>query len=243
MKIEELRQTYDRDYAESYDQTFLIDANSQAKTAAELEILRKILGEKGNNVRWLDVACGTGHILSCFPELPNRAGFDISPAMLDMAKRKNPGIALTLGDFRDPALFGKRRWDVISSMWWAYSYADSMGEIEQLVENISEGLSDDGVCFMPICDASTNLCLGTVKIPYVAFEDAPTYGGRILLTGVTWSWIQPNGKRHEHMLVPQVEQMVEMFEKRFQSVEVIEYIQYSFRGIIARKQKSAAHAQ
>ncbi|MHC5820258.1 MAG: methyltransferase domain-containing protein [Nostoc sp.] len=43
----------------------------------------------GEGAKWLEVACGTGYFLSCFPEI-ERAGLDISPAMLKVAKQANP---------------------------------------------------------------------------------------------------------------------------------------------------------
>jgi SAM-dependent methyltransferase len=237
MKREQVLETYDEAYAQAYEEAFLVDIHSQHKTACEIEILTKILGEKGKTARWLDVACGTGYFLSCFPEV-ERAGLDLSPAMLQVARRKNPDIPLIQGDFRDKLLVGKGEWDVISSMWWAYSFVETISEIEQLIENISDWLTDDGVCFMPICEPAKNLYSGEIEIPYVVTEDAPAYGGKILVTAVTWSWIQPNGKRHDNMLVPQKEYMLEIFQKHFATVEHIEYANGYYRGIIARKTKS-----
>ncbi|MBD2186080.1 class I SAM-dependent methyltransferase [Planktothrix sp. FACHB-1355] len=234
MKIEQVLETYDEAYAEAYNQKFLTDIHSQTKTASELQILTELLREKGSTVRWLDVACGTGYYLSCFPEV-QRAGLDISQAMLNIAKIKNPNIPLIQGNFRDKSLINKGEWDVISSMWWAYSFAESISEIELLIENISDWLTDDGVCFMPICEPSKNLYSDPTKVPYVAFEDAPAYGGKILVTGVMWSWIQPNGKRHDNMLVPQIEYMIELFKKHFQTVESIEYAKGFYWGILAAK--------
>jgi hypothetical protein len=46
--------------------------------------------------------------------------------------------------------------------------------------------------------------------------------GRIMITGITWTWIQENGKRHDNMVSPQVDHLVGMFERHFPSVEVVE---------------------
>lgn len=236
MKTEQVLETYDDAYAQAYDETFLVDIHSQNKTASELEILRNIFNEKGQAVQWLDVACGTGYVLSQFSKV-ERTGFDLSPAMLKIARRKNPDIPLIQGDFRNNSLFEKGQWDVISSMWWAYSFVESISEIDQLIQNISDWLTDDGVCFMPICEPAKNLYNGEIKIPYVAVENAPAYGGKILVTAVLWSWIEASGKRHDNMLVPQIEYMVEMFKNHFEFVEVREYADGYYRAIIARKKK------
>ncbi|BAY92053.1 MULTISPECIES: class I SAM-dependent DNA methyltransferase [unclassified Tolypothrix] len=236
MKTEQVLETYDEAYAKAYDETFLIDIHSQIKTACELKILMNILSEKGKAVQWLDVACGTGYVLSQFPEV-ERTGFDLSPAMLKIARSKNPDIKLIEGDFRNKSLIDKGQWDVISSMWWAYSFVESISEIEQLIENISDWLTDDGVCFMPICEPAKNLYNGEIKIPYVAVENAPVYGGKILVTAVLWSWIEASGKRHDNMLVPQIEYMVDIFATYFEFVEVLEYADGYYRAILARKKK------
>jgi SAM-dependent methyltransferase len=236
MKIEQVLETYDEAYAEAYNQAFITDIHSQTKTQHELKILTQLLSEKGTEARWLDVACGTGYYLSCFPEI-QRSGLDISPAMLNITRRKNPNIPLIPGNFRDKSLVEKGEWDVISSMWWAYSFAESISEIETLIENIFDWLTDDGVCFMPICNPAKNLYSGQTTIPYVATEDAPAYGGKILVTGVIWSWIEASGKRHDNMLVPQMEYMVELFKKHFQSVEIVEYANGYYWGILAAKKE------
>ncbi|BAY61814.1 methyltransferase, UbiE/COQ5 family protein [Calothrix brevissima NIES-22] len=236
MKIEQVLETYDEAYAEAYNNTFLTDIHSQTKTKHELKILTHLLSEKGTEARWLDVACGTGYYLSCFPEI-QRAGLDISPAMLNIARRKNPEIPLIQGNFRDKSLVKKGEWDIISSMWWAYSFAESISEIEILIANIFDWLTDDGVCFMPICNPAKNLYSGQTNIPYVACENAPAYGGKILVTAVIWSWIESNGKRHDNMLVPQMEYMVEMFKKHFSTVEIVEYANGFYWGILAAKKE------
>lgn len=234
MKTEQVLQTYDDAYARAYDGSFLTDVHSAHKTAAELALLRGVFASHGGRPRWLDVACGTGYVLSQFPDLP-RAGLDLSPAMLALARGKNPGIPLIQGNYRDRSLVEPGQWDVISSMWWAYSFAESLDEIQQLIDNLWHWLAPGGTCVMPICEPAKNLYSGQTQLPYVATEDAPVYGGRILVTAVMWSWIEPSGKRHDNMLVPQVETMVQMFRTRFASVEVREYAEGYYRAVIARK--------
>jgi ubiquinone/menaquinone biosynthesis C-methylase UbiE len=234
MKPEDVLETYDRDYAERYDRTFLVqDPHSQEKLRCELEILERLLAERGDATRWADVACGTGHVLSRFPNV-QRTGLDLSPAMLEVARRKLSDVPLVRGDFRDPTHLPVGGFDVISSMWWAYSLVDSISDIHTLVGNLARWLSDDGVCFMPIGEPSRNLYGGEIPIPYVATEDAPIYGGRIRVTAVLWSWTESDGKRHDNMIIPQVEYMQELFAEHFASVEIIPYF-HAYRAIVARK--------
>src|SRR5579862_2017204 len=98
MKPEEVMRLYDSSYAASYDEKFLEKAPIDADTGYQLELLRSMLTP---GVRWLDAACGTGYFLARFPETA-RAGLDISPAMLEIARERNPGVELRRHDFRDP---------------------------------------------------------------------------------------------------------------------------------------------
>src|SRR5882724_9611128 len=85
MKRQEVVDLYDEAYATSYDERFLLN-DCQVRSDHELEIVSRLLvpGEP-----WLDVACGTGYVLSRFPGVP-RAGLDLAPAMLKQAGEANP---------------------------------------------------------------------------------------------------------------------------------------------------------
>lgn len=57
---------YDSNYAETYDERFLLSEFSKISSDFELELLSEILSE---NSRWLDVGCGTGYYLSAFQDI------------------------------------------------------------------------------------------------------------------------------------------------------------------------------
>lgn len=120
--------------------------------------------------------CRTGYYLSCYPEV-ERAGLDLSPAMLEIARRKNPDTPLIEGNFKDRSLVEAGKWDVITSMWWAYGLVESVADIEDLVANLHHWLAEDGVCFVPICNPGRNLHAGRHEVPYVATENAAVCGG------------------------------------------------------------------
>src|SRR5262249_20851509 len=50
---------------------------------------------------WLGVACGMGYFLRHFPRV-ERAGIDLSPTLLNLARQTNPGVDLRVHDFRHP---------------------------------------------------------------------------------------------------------------------------------------------
>ena len=196
--------TYDEEYARRYDATFILDPHYRAKTRFELDTLARLLDGREP---WLDVACGTGYFLSRFPGT-RRAGLDLSPAMLDVARRANPSALLfRQASFCDeiPEWVGK--WGLVSCMWYSYGYASSIAALRALVRNLARWTSDSGACFVPVCDPE-NLGRG-IRVPYrhagSGFPPAP-----LRITGVTWTWNEPSGKHHPDMVAPPVDAMVDV---------------------------------
>jgi ubiquinone/menaquinone biosynthesis C-methylase UbiE len=105
MDKNDVLEIYNEDYAHKYNRKFIF---SDCHADFEQEIINNLLSEICEEVKWLDVACGTGYFLSCFPNV-ERAGLDISPAMLKIAKQENPGVLFVEGDFRDKHLKWERK--------------------------------------------------------------------------------------------------------------------------------------
>jgi len=235
VKPEALQQLYDEAYAEQYNARFITHQNHGGKTAAEREVLGKAFDRIGPSARWLDLACGTGYFLAQFPNI-NRTGLDLSPGMLGYARKNNPDVPLVQGDFRNRDLFAPGSFDVISSMWWAYSYLETFSEIEQFVSNVSYWLADDGIFFLPIGDY-TILAQTWSPVPQeLPYHLNPNLqiGGGIRITGLTWSYDDVGGKRHENMLFPQPPEMVAMMRRHFPSAFEFMYTQY-YRAVLASK--------
>ena len=96
--------TYDGAYAREYERKFILNRHYKSKSEFEIAVLKRLLRE---GARWLDVACGTGYFLSRFPGV-TRAGLDISPAMLAIARESNPdALVFKEGDFKDEYPEGK----------------------------------------------------------------------------------------------------------------------------------------
>jgi SAM-dependent methyltransferase len=215
METKQVLETYDDDYAATYNQKFLLNESSKRDADFEASLLRQFLNK---GATWLDVACGTGYFLSLFPDV-KRAGLDISPAMLAHARRVNPGVEFFQRSFLDETPEWEGRWDVVSCMWYAYALVPSMGDIKRVVDNLGRWTAKGGTCFLPVCDPS-DMC--KTKIPYLD-PDLEFYGGQLMITGVTWTWIETDGKRHDDVVAPHVPHMVAMLEPRFQDVEVVGY--------------------
>jgi SAM-dependent methyltransferase len=130
MKPEEITRLYDEGYAVAYDEKFLLSPPAKPENDHELELLRGFLTA---GVRWLDVACGTGYFLRHFPQI-ERAGIDLSPAMLRLAREANPGVVLFERDFREPKASWADHWGLVSCMWYAYGLVDTVPLSGRLAE-------------------------------------------------------------------------------------------------------------
>lgn len=216
MNVDEVLKIYDDSYAHRYDESFLLtpDHGFLAKTQFEVGLLRRLTRDAAS---WLDVACGTGYFLEHGRGRSNIscAGLDLSPAMLAMARRRNPDALLMQGNFLKPRAEFHGRWEVTSCMWGAYGLQETLAEIEALVENLAAWTGVGGRCFMPVFDLSL-------------FEDRRVRG--VLIPGVEvdfardrWSFHEPDGKMHRDMLAPPVAVIIDMFERHFGQAESIPY--------------------
>jgi SAM-dependent methyltransferase len=234
----QVRDLYDAEYAAKYEQRFIHSTLGGPDAAFEVETIGRLLKPGGT---WLDAACGTGYFLSKFPNV-RRAGLDISPAMIERAKAANPGVEFHEADFRAPRPEFRDRWDLVSCMWYAYGLTNSIAEIELVVANLADWTSPSGTCFLPLADPS--LIIG-MALPYKLAQSP--WEGDVLITGITWCYVEDDGRKvHSHMVAPQVELMVEMFERHFECVEFIDYPPaypgWGFRRALASTRKRPAKA-
>lgn len=228
MKKEDLWKIYDTHYAEDYNDRFLLNPFSEVASATELHVLREVID---SSTKWLDLGCGTGYFLSLFPGI-ERAGLDMSPEMLARAVQANPdALFFKEGDFREETKEWDDSWSLITCMWGAYCYVDSIQEVERVIHNIIRWTKSDGTIFFPIVDLED--VRPNMKVPYDEFTDV--FGGNIALTSVTWSWNeQKSGKLHEHLVSPHIEHFIKLLSGHFETVEVLRYPPYQ-TGWVSRK--------
>jgi SAM-dependent methyltransferase len=213
MKAEDIERLYDRDYADSYDDKFLDSTITAADTRYEVELLRSFLTPP---TRWLDVACGTGYFLRRFPSV-DRVGLDLSAGMLERARVGNPDIELRRHDFRAPIHEWTDRFGLVSCMWYAYCYVDTVAELSQLIGNLAAWTAPSGRCFVPLADPDL---LTRQTIPY---HQDTGHAGEITITGILWSFVEEDGKAHRDLVSPNLEYMREQFAEFFESVEILLY--------------------
>jgi len=211
---DQLLRLYDRDYAASYEEKFL--TSELAKADAEHE-LRLLAGWLTPGSRWLDVACGTGFFLRHFPEI-ERAGLDLSPAMLDLARQTNSGVQFHNRSYLDHIPEWENEWDLVSCMWYAYGLVSSMAEIDALVANLAAWTSPVGRCFVPLADPRL---ISGVDLPHTLESPWP---GETSVAGIIWTYAeQEHDKVHRYQIAPHVEHMQALFARHFETVELETY--------------------
>src|SRR5437763_8239050 len=95
-----------------------------------------------------DVACAAGWFLSQFAGR-NRAGLDISPAILARAGIASPDAELRQGDFLEDQPAWHDRLDLVSCVWFAYCYVQTVDDVERLIANMAGWTSPTGVVSLP----------------------------------------------------------------------------------------------
>lgn len=210
----ELVALYGERYAADYDERYLLSPIHRPDTDHEVRLLGELLRE---HTSWLDVACGTGYFLSRFPA-QERAGCDLSPAMLALARERNPTARLVEHSFLSPRPEWAGRWPLVSCMWYAYCYVDSMAEAWTALDRLAEWTARGGTCFLPLCDV--NLIFATL-LPH---HELPTLDpGRLFLDGVVWSYRENSGEHHRHLVALHPEAIRARFARWFEQVTVVAY--------------------
>ena len=228
MTPEQLRRLYDAKYAEEYDARFLESDLAKPDVQFEVATLKSFLKPRS---RWLDVGCGTGYFLSLFSDV-ERAGLDVSPAMLKVAAARNNNAHFYCQSYLDPMPEWRDCWSLISCMWYAYGYVSSMLEFRKLVDNLSLWTAPEGVCFMPLCDP--RLLTG---LPISYEVSGCPWPGRVVVTGITWTYIEEGGARHEDQITPMVPHILALFGEHFEELEIVQYPSSSRTALVACRKR------
>jgi SAM-dependent methyltransferase len=204
---------YDRQYVATYDEKFLSRDICRSDTAFEVKVLAEALAKAGS---WLDVACGTGYFLGQFPGR-RRAGTDLSAAMLERARATNPDAEFHVHDFRAPRPEWRNAWDLVSIMWYAYGYVNTLDEFDRVVENLADWTSPGGALFLPYFNIDG---LWESHLPYEV--PSPWQPNKVFATGLIWSYLDGD-KLHRNMIAPHADYIRMALERRFERVRVIAY--------------------
>lgn len=111
-----------------------------------IQINKWIIERKSDAHKLLDVACGTGLHLSYLRAFYDTAGVDISPAMVKIARSRNPGIPIYVGDMRNFNI--NARFDVITCMFSSITYSETVDGLNKTLSNFAQHLKPHGICIV-----------------------------------------------------------------------------------------------
>ena len=162
--------------------------------------------------------------------------------MLARARTADPDVDLLEGSFLDPHPELEDRFDIVSCLWFAYCYVDTIDDIDVVVEHLARWTAPGGTCVVQICDAE-DVANGLV-LPYEDPE-TPIFGGSLFIDTVLWTWVEPDGTRHEHLVAPHLQSMVDRFDRWFDDLEVRRWPAFApgwgrRKAIIARRRRTEA---
>lgn len=134
---------YDK-YAQFYD-----DGEDPADDASKAKLLEEIiqsLNPKAETV--LEIACGTGNILESLSAHYEVTGLDLSPKMLDIARKKLPDAPLHVGDMTNFEL--DKKFDVILCIFDSINHLVDFDQWESTFDRVKAHLNNGGVFIVDI---------------------------------------------------------------------------------------------
>lgn len=113
----------------------------RAEALKLLSIISEYLCSEEN--RLLDVACGTGRHIEYLKELFEVEGLDISQELLDLARRRNPGITFHHADMMNFDLH--RKFHVITCLFSSIGYLKTRDNLAHAVDCMTRHLLPGGI--------------------------------------------------------------------------------------------------
>jgi SAM-dependent methyltransferase len=98
--------------------------------------------------RALDLGCGTGSLFKYFPATTHKIGMDISPEMIQTAKKNYPSAQFLVGDIR--AFQFEYKFDLITCNHDTLNYLTVIEDLEKHFISIQNNLADNGYYFFDI---------------------------------------------------------------------------------------------
>lgn len=140
--------------------------------SAEVAEIRRIITESCPTcTTLLDVACGTGAHLAILRQSYTVEGVDQSPAMLEVARSRLPGVPLHLADMRTLDL--GRTFDAVICLFSSIGYVDP-DELRSTVARLAAHVSTPGVLILDGWVRPDEWREGFRGLPDIASEDEMT---------------------------------------------------------------------
>ena len=205
---------YDDAYADKYDNIWGKNPVWNAELKFHLQTIEQLQKPAG---RWLDVGCGTGLLLSKFPEY-DRMGLDLSKAMLRQARKSNPDVQFVHQNMADENIELERRFDLVTCTGQPWSYLPTFDAIERAVSNLAAWTAEDGKCMLTPVDISDFMT--NQLTPIFDVSDVPNETSYI--TGIFWNYKELDEVYHQ-CISPNLDQWIRWFGTYFRKVEIMRW--------------------
>ena len=125
-----------------YDDIYAAMGKDYAAETDKLhQFIQKYKRTDGNTL--LDVACGTGTHAGLLSKYHRVEGMDLNTRMLQVARKKHPGLRFTRGDMREFDI--GRQFDIVTCLFSAIGYMRTKTELQKAIQSMSRHLLPNGV--------------------------------------------------------------------------------------------------
>lgn len=137
---------------------------------AAVHDLRQVLDREAPRANTLlDVACGTGRHLDLLGERYAVEGLDINPALLEIARRRCPGVTFHEADMADFSLEG--RFDIVTCLFSSIGYVRTEARLRSAVACMRRHLNPGGVLVIEPWFTPEAYWTGTITANHVDQEE------------------------------------------------------------------------
>ena len=155
---------YDKFYSNIYDQLF----GDGAKNKFEIkEITKHALNLWKDDIKILDVGCGTGWHTHTLSKKYNELGIDRSIDMLKKARKLNPKHLLKLGNVKNNSIFRAKEFSHILCLYFTIYYIDNLN---LLFKNFNKWLKKNGVAVIHVVNRNKFDPLLSASSPFPVFS-------------------------------------------------------------------------
>lgn len=169
---------------------------------AAVDLLRDVILERVPKARTLlDVGCGTGRHLELFREDFEVQGADLDPAMVELARRRLPGVQVHVSDMAELEL--PDRFDVVTCLFSSIAYVRTVDRMTSAVAAMARHLRPGGVLliepwFTPEAYWTETITLNVADEPdlKVAWMYTSTREGTLSILDIHYLVGTPSGVEH-----------------------------------------------
>ncbi|WP_336515881.1 class I SAM-dependent methyltransferase [Pollutibacter soli] len=207
---------YNDKYASVYDSIWITNDFIGGEVQHNVNKVGEILTK---DMKWLDCGCGTGYLLSKFPGY-QRAGFDLTPAMLNQAGQVNKDLLfLRQKNILEDEPEWHNQWDLITCTGQPWSYLDTIHDIEKVAGHLAAYTKKGGTCMIAIIDIADY-----IKAPnyhsFHYYHDIPV--NVPVITSIIWD-LKEEDAYHQAIIFPSADQWIRWMGKYFKKIEVSYY--------------------